>query len=96
MPRPVLPKVITANALLSGHAVWLTPDDRWSADITEAEVFHDEAVAEDRLIFAGARQSEIAGAYLADIEPDGVAKAPAHLRERIRVSGPSSRVLPHR
>ena len=33
--RPFTPKVVTANALLEGDAVWLTEDDRWSRDMAE-------------------------------------------------------------
>ena len=50
--RPFTPKVITANALLEGDAVWLTADDRWSPEMGEAELIEDEAVAQDRLLFA--------------------------------------------
>lgn len=93
MPRIFTPKVVTANALLSGDAVWLTEDDRWSGDIAEAELLTDEAHAELRLLEAQARQSEIAGAYLAEAKetPDG--PAPTHFREAFRTRGPSN--YPH-
>ena len=66
--RPFTPKVVTANALLSGDAVWLTEDDRWSPDMADAELITDEAIAEDRLLFAIAQPDEIVGAYLVDAE----------------------------
>lgn len=90
MPRAFTPKVVTANALLEGDAVWLTEDDTWTRDITKAELLTEEAHAELRLIEAQARQSEIAGAYLADAEdtPDG--PAPVHFRETFRTRGPSN------
>ena len=48
--RPFTPKVVTANALLEGDAVWLTESDDWTRDIAEAELLTDEAHAELRLI----------------------------------------------
>ena len=38
MSRAFTPKVVTANRLLEGDAVWLTEDDRWSPDMSEAEL----------------------------------------------------------
>lgn len=91
--RPFTPKVVTANALLEGDAVWLTEDDRWTRDIGEAEIIDDEAIADDRLIFAAAQVDLVVGAYLADAQetPDG--PAPTHFRETFRTRGPSN--YPH-
>ncbi|NNE87915.1 MAG: DUF2849 domain-containing protein [Silicimonas sp.] len=88
--RPFTPKVITANALLEGDAVWLTEDDRWTRDIREAELIDDEAVADDRLIFASAQVGIVVGVYLAEAKetPDG--PAPTHFREEFRARGPSN------
>jgi len=90
MAKHFTPKVITANALLQGDAVWLTEDDRWSHDIADAELLTDETHAELRLIEASQRQAEVAGPYLADAVdgPDG--PAPAHFRETFRTRGPSN------
>ncbi len=90
MAKAFTSKVVTANALLEGDAVWLTEDDRWTHDIAKAELLTDEAHADLRLIEAQMRQHEIAGAYLADaIEtPDG--PAPVHFREDFRTRGPSN------
>ncbi len=87
--RPYTPKVITANALLEGDAVWLTADDRWTRSISEAELIEDEAIAEDRLIFASAQVDIVVGVYLADAKatPDG--PAAVHFREEFRTRGPS-------
>ncbi|MBS1301580.1 DUF2849 domain-containing protein [Loktanella sp. SALINAS62] len=93
MPKAFTPKVITANALLEGDAVWLTEDDRWSRDIADAELLTNEAHAELRLIEASARQSEIAGAYLADAKPGDAGPKPVHFREAFRTRGPSN--YPH-
>ena len=90
MARAFTPKVVTANALLEGDAVWLTEDDRWSPNIAEAELLTDEAHAELRLLEAQSRAGEIAGAYLADAKdgPDG--PEPTHFREAFRTRGPSN------
>ena len=76
--RPFTPKVVTANALLEGDAVWLTADDRWTRDMSEAELIEDEAVAEDRLLFAIAQPDRVVGAYLADARPVVYQKASHH------------------
>lgn len=90
MPRAFTPKVVTANALLEGDAVWFTEDGSWSRDIHEAELITDEAHADLRLLEAQARQAEIAGVYLADAKagPDG--PEPTHFREAFRTRGPSN------
>ncbi len=88
--RPFTPKVVTANALLEGDAVWLTEDDRWSRDIAEAELLDDEAVAEDRLLFAIAQSDLVVGAYLADASRTAGGPAPVHFREAFRTRGPSN------
>ena len=54
--RPFTPKVVTANALLEGDAVWLTEDDRWSRDMADAELIEDEAIADDGEHVAAARR----------------------------------------
>ncbi|MFQ1702325.1 DUF2849 domain-containing protein [Loktanella agnita] len=93
MPRAFTPKVVTANALLEGDAVWFTEANTWSRDIQHAELITDEAHADLRLLEAQAQQGEIAGAYLADAKagPDG--PEPTHFRETFRTRGPSN--YPH-
>ena len=90
MPRSFTPKVVTANALLEGDAVWLTETDTWTRDIREAELLTDEAHADLRLIEAQSRADEIAGAYLADAEATQDGPAPTHFREDFRTRGPSN------
>ena len=46
MARSFTPKVVTANDLLLGDAVWLTTDDRWTRDMHQAELMDDEAHAD--------------------------------------------------
>ena len=90
MPRTFTPKVVTANALLQGDAVWLTEADTWTRDIRAAELLTDEAHAELRLLEAQAHSSEIAGAYLADAKDTADGPAPVHFREAFRTRGPSN------
>lgn len=90
MSRAFTPKVVTANALLEGDAVWLTEDDRWTRNIAEAELITDEAHADLRLLEAQARQSEVAGAYLAEAKAGRDGPAPTHFREAFRTRGPSN------
>ena len=88
--RPFTPKVITANALIEGDAVWLTADDRWTRDIREAELIEDEAIADDRLISASAQVDVVVGVYLADAKQTVDGPAPTHFREEFRARGPSN------
>ena len=93
MPRAFTPKVITANALLEGDAIWLTETNDWSRDIADAELLTDEAHAELRLIEAQAFTDQIAGAYLADAKQTADGPTPTHFRESFRTRGPSN--YPH-
>lgn len=90
MARNFTPKVVTANALLEGDAVWLTEDNEWTRDIREAELLTDEAHAELRLLEAQSRKDEIAGAYLAEAKATEDGPAPTHFREAFRTRGPSN------
>ncbi|MEM7724604.1 MAG: DUF2849 domain-containing protein [Pseudomonadota bacterium] len=90
MPRAFTPKVVTANALLEGDAVWLTEDNRWTRNMAEAELITDEAHADLRLLEAQARAGEIAGAYLADAKAGADGPEPTHFREAFRTRGPSN------
>lgn len=90
MPRAFTPKVVTANALLEGDVVYLTADDRWTRQLSEAEVLTDEAVAAERLLSAERRQAEIVGAYLVDMVAGDNGPEPTHFREDFRRTGPSN------
>ncbi len=93
MNRAFHPKVITGNALIAGDAVWLTPDDRWSRDMADAELIDDEAHADIRLIEAQRRSGEVVGVYLVDAKAGRNGPAPVHFRETFRTRGPSN--YPH-
>ncbi|EKE45085.1 hypothetical protein OCGS_0780 [Oceaniovalibus guishaninsula JLT2003] len=91
MTRRYTPKVVTANRLLAGDAVWLTEDDTWSTDMAEAELIEDEAHAQMRLLHAQSRPHEVVGAYLTDAAPGHDGPRPVHFREEFRTRGPSNR-----
>jgi len=90
MPRAFTPKVVTANALIEGDAIWLTEDDRWSRDMAEAEFIEDEAHAEIRLLHAMGQPDVVVGAYLADAKMGEDGPEPVHFREEFRTRGPSN------
>ena len=90
MSRRFTPKIVTANDLLEGDVVYLTADDRWSRLHHEAELIEDEAVADDRLLFAISQPGVVVGAYLADAEATAHGPAPTHFREIFRTKGPSN------
>ena len=90
MPRAFTPKVVTANRLLEGDAVWLTADDRWSPDMADAELIEDEAIAQDRLMDAVSQSAKVVGAYLADAKAGETGPEPVHFRETFRTRGPSN------
>lgn len=91
--RPFTSKVVTANDLIHGDAVWLTATDDWTRDMSQAELFDDEAVAQDRLLFAMSQAEVVVGAYLADAKATNKGPAPVHFRETFRTRGPSN--YPH-
>lgn len=90
MARTFTPKVVTANALLEGDAVWFTTDNTWTGDIAQAELLDDEAHADLRLIEAQSQKDKIAGAYLADAKEGANGPEPVHFREEFRTRGPSN------
>lgn len=88
--RSFTPKVVAANDLLAGNAVWLTADDRWTGEMSQAELIEDEAIAEDRLIFAMGQADKVVSAYLVDALAGPEGPAPVHFREAFRTRGPSN------
>lgn len=88
--RPFTPKVVTANDLIEGDSVWLTEDDRWSRSMADAELIEDEAIAQDRLLFALSQPNAVVGAYLVDAAISDSGPVPTHFREEFRTRGPSN------
>ena len=90
MARALTSKVITANALLEGDAIWFTQTNEWTRDIAQAELITDEAQGDLRLLEAIADQSVVAGVYLADAKAGPNGPEPVHFREIFRTRGPSN------
>ena len=84
------PKVVTANDLRLGDAIWLTADDRWTRDIAEAELIEDEAHADIRLIFGKGQPSVVVGVELVDAAASPTGPVPVHFREAFRTRGPTN------
>ncbi len=88
-----LPKVVTANDLKNGLAVFLKADGSWTGDVDQSAVaISDEDLA---VLLKTGEEAEAAnvviGPYLVDIEQDGGKIKPIHLREYMRATGPSVR-----
>ncbi|WP_458790836.1 DUF2849 domain-containing protein [Yoonia sp. MH D7] len=83
-------KVITANALLEGDAIWFTPKGTWTRIMGEAELFTDEAHAEICFLDAQADQAAVSGVYLVDAKNTERGPQPVHFREAFRTRGPSN------
>jgi hypothetical protein len=81
--RPPLPLILTANALLDGEVVYYTRKG-WSRDRAQAFVATDEAGGE-------ALEASLEGAIEvgAVVEPYLIEAGQEHVRERIRLGGPT-------
>jgi Protein of unknown function (DUF2849) len=90
MPRIFSAKVVSASDLLLGDVIYQTADDRWSRDLSQAEIITDEAHAQLRLLHADRQTGTVVGAYLADVTPTPDGPTPAHFREEFRRTGPSN------
>jgi hypothetical protein len=86
-------KILTANRLTDGEAVWLAPDHSWAVSIAIAEIARDKASEEklERTGRAALLKNEVVDVVLVDIEIVDGAVRPLRLRERIRAAGPSNR-----
>ena len=83
-------KAVTGNRLADGLVVYLTDNDQWSENISDAVRFADEDSA-DVLAAAETRTSEIADVYLIDIDDAGAPAGRTVVRETIRTLGPTVR-----
>lgn len=93
MPRPFTPKILTANALVEGDVVYLDARGQWTRRPAEALLIEDEADAALHLLDAEARAHEVVGPYLADARSGACGPVPDSRRDRVRLTGPSPRVL---
>ncbi|WP_192364039.1 DUF2849 domain-containing protein [Mesorhizobium mediterraneum] len=85
-------KVLTANRLTDGEAVWYA-NGGWAEIIDNADLAHDKA-AEDRLEAIGATayaNNEVVDVNLIDVTVANGVVEPVRLREKIRAAGPTNR-----
>ena len=86
-------KVLTANRLTDGEAVWYARDLNWSETIADAELARD-ADGEERLSAIGKAafgDNLVVDVDLVDVTLVDGAIVPVRLRERIRATGPTNR-----
>ena len=86
-------KIVTANRLRDGEAVWLAADHSWTSIIDGAEIARDVATQEklERAARAALLKNEVVDVNVVDVTlVDGAIRA-LRLRERIRASGPTTR-----
>jgi hypothetical protein len=86
-------KILTANRLTDGEAVWFANDHSWSETIVGAELARDKA-AEERLEAIGRAaylDNQVLDVDLIDVDVVDGEICPVRLRERIRAAGPTNR-----
>lgn len=79
---------ITSNDLLSGDAVYFSPDEEWQLDIADAKRFESDSHAHE--VAASCSQlfaHKIVGAYVIALDETG---QPISNREGLRTTGPSN------
>lgn len=86
-------KVLAANRLTDGEAVWFSSDRRWITTIRGADLAggKEEEARLEAIGKAGLRDNEVVDAELVDVELAGGEIVPVRLRERIRAAGPTNR-----
>jgi len=84
--------VLIANNLRTGLTVYLTEQSTWTTSYENAWRLTDDATADKAMLHAARSEqnNEVVGAYLVDAETAGL---PTHVRERLRVEGPSIKYL---
>ena len=91
MTHEATAKIITANDLLSGEAVYLSKSGAWSPLHSDA-VLLDHTQGDTRLAEVQNHNTSVVGPYLADAT-QGDTPSPVHFREVFRTKGPSNRFL---
>ncbi|WP_454915460.1 DUF2849 domain-containing protein [Xanthobacter sediminis] len=85
------PTAVTANRLADGVVVWLAADGTWSLSIADAAVATTSDEVHHLLTVAHGDENTAVGAYAAAVALTAEGRAaPANLRERIRVAGPTA------
>jgi hypothetical protein len=86
-------KILTANRLTDGEAVWYGASQKWSETIDGSEIVTDKA-GEARLEALGQAAyaaDEVVDVNLVDVDVVDGTITPLRLRERIRAAGPTNR-----
>ena len=84
-------KILTANYLLSGKAIYLTSEKKWIENLANAAVFDSQEDADNALTFAETQINKLQSAYLIDVilTSDDALK-PKSNQEVIRAAGPTN------
>ena len=91
MAREYRPRIVTANDLFEGDAVYFTASHGWSRNHSEAVVAFSQDAAESLLAAATGQQDRVVGPYLAEAVMDEDHRPrPVHFREVFRTRGPSN------
>jgi hypothetical protein len=85
-------KALTANRLIDGEVVFWS-HGRWIERFGEAELFDEDAPAEDAEAKGKAEPTVVVEPYLIDIIETDEGPAPSSYRERLRALGPTN--TPH-
>lgn len=87
-------KVLTANRLIDGEAVWYAAEHGWAETIDGAEIARDVAAEETmaELGKASYLRNEVVDVDLIDIDLVDGRIVPSRLRERVRAAGPTNRL----
>ena len=89
------PSVVTANRTWDGIVVYRTPEQGWSARLTDAAIVRTSDDARALLAESVADDVGAVGAYIAPVElKDSGEIKPGNLRERIRSKGLTIDLLP--
>jgi hypothetical protein len=86
-------KILTANRLTDGEAVWFGKDGKWAESIEPSELAGDKD-GEARLEAIGkaaAANNEVVDVNLIDVDLVDGEIVPQRLREKIRAAGPTNR-----
>jgi len=86
-------KAVTANRLIDGRVVYLTPAEDWSPRLAEAKLAETEEALARLLAIAQAheREGRVVGAYAIAVEITPAGPVALGCRERIRTQGPTVR-----
>ncbi|MGH6707687.1 MAG: DUF2849 domain-containing protein [Bradyrhizobium sp.] len=82
------PSMVTANRTWDGVVIYRTPQQGWSANLSDAAIVRTSDEARTLLVEATADDVGAIGAYIAPVEvEDGGEIKPGNLREHIRSEG---------